>query len=261
DVNGNLLKEEHILGKLKDKRNWISEISLARKILQPFEKIMKPKIAKFVNIMKGQFFYTNDKKVFFKDQKSKFFYNILEYHNKERMYTKDKWKIDFKFHINWKMYFNNKIIAIVDKKVAYFNFKLFHNVLPSSIDLFKWKKADPKICNFCKVENNLKHIIIECDQIKDLWIYISSKLKIKISWKNIVIGNNIIFKRSHENVIDLIISTFAYNSYKSWLISKEKNNPRLWRNTLYYSIAHLCIYEKSTYEIKNIKLYIQKLKE
>lgn len=59
-------------------------------------------------------------------------------------------------------------------------YKLLHtcNLLTTNISVSKWDKNNSGNCDFCDTQENIKHLIFECDLIKPIWSKISQLIKI-----------------------------------------------------------------------------------
>ena len=119
--------------------------------------------------------YTTDK-VF----KSKMFYNILlKQIFIEPTAIKLKWEDEFSLDLNdndWKNIFTTRVKNIPDKKVAMFNYKVLHNILPCGYIVNKWDNKTPAICPKCPERHTIKHMLFECDEIKGIWVQLSTCL-------------------------------------------------------------------------------------
>lgn len=109
--------------------------------------------------------------------------------------------------------YENKVRLLFDKSVSEFSYKLLHNMLTTTISVSKWDKNNSGNCDFCDTQENIKHLIFECDLIKPIWSKISQLIKIDIKWKMIVIGF-IIFNNKYTFILDNTLSFLACKIYK-----------------------------------------------
>lgn len=94
-----------------------------------------------------------------------------------------------------------------------FSYKLLHNLLSTNLSVSKWDKKNSGNCDFCGTQENIKHLIFECDLIKPFWSKISQLIKINITWKMIVIGF-INFNNKYTLILDNTLSFLACKIYK-----------------------------------------------
>ena len=89
---------------------------------------------------------------------------------------------------NWKNIYSCKIKDFKDKHIAEFSYKLFNNILCNNAYVSKWKKDIKNECTHCKQIETIKHLIYECDNVKNIWNIVSSYLSFEVKWKHIVVG-------------------------------------------------------------------------
>ena len=121
---------------------------------------------------------------------SKIFYDILVAKKFITPYTEKMWsKL---FDINFQEYkaaiYSTKIRKTKDKQLAEFNYKLLNNLLNNNKSVSTWNKNVSSLCNFCQQQEDTKHLIFECKNVKDIWKITGDFLKSNINWKHIVIG-------------------------------------------------------------------------
>lgn len=63
-----------------------------------------------------------------------------------------KWKMNLatQNHFVGEKYMMKTFVKTNQKRIARFNFKLFHNLLPNNIYLSKWNKHIDKQCTYCQ---------------------------------------------------------------------------------------------------------------
>ena len=74
-------------------------------------------------------------------QKSSFFYDILRSKMYVKPYLENSWEHVFNTssgHWNWKAIYTRKLINVKHRKLAEFNFKVLHNILPCGKIVSKW---------------------------------------------------------------------------------------------------------------------------
>ena len=70
---------------------------------------------------------------------------------------------------NWQGIYLQKVKFVPVKKLAEFNFKLLHNIVPCGIKIAKWDKTVSALCDYCKMPENTEHMLYKCCRIKLLW--------------------------------------------------------------------------------------------
>ncbi len=130
------------------------------------------------------------------------------------------WQRDFNIEINWSNVYMNQVWNIVDRKLAEFNYKLLCNIICTRNIISKWNHRINNKCPVCGQTQTVKHLIFECDRVKNLWILIGSILKVNITYKHIVVGNKA--ENDYIKSRNLLFSYVAYGVYKFWIMSENQ---------------------------------------
>lgn len=86
--------------------------------------------------------------------------------------------------------------------------------MTTNISVSKWDKNNSGNCDFCDTQENIKHLIFECDLIKPIWTISTNKDRYtNVTWKMIVIGF-IIFNNKYTFILDNTLSFLARKIYK-----------------------------------------------
>ena len=88
----------------------------------------------------------------------------------------------------WINIYEQKVLDVNVVKIAEFNFKVLHNVIPCGKILNKWQGHISDKCEDCKQIETAEHLLYSCNKIKKVWEKVSLVLKMNIKWKNIVCG-------------------------------------------------------------------------
>ena len=142
--------------------------------------------------------------------------------------------------VNYSHIYILNVTKMRDKKIAEFNFKVLHCILPCGVNLTKWKQKNNANCDICNVDESIEHLLFYCNYANNLWRELSDILGWKICLKHIIYG---VMK---DESISFIISLLAYLIYKDWLISSFANK----RHTGYSSLSHFrsdLMYRKKIY--------------
>ena len=118
--------------------------------------------------------------------------------------------------------YKNKILSVKDKKLAEFNYKLIHNILPCNKNLKKWNKVENSKCRICDVEESIVHLVLECQFAKGIWNDLSNKTGTNVNLIDIIIGQ-------HSITLNIIVSLISYAIFKEWVDEcfndKLRSNP------------------------------------
>ena len=208
-INGKFITEDHVLTVLQYKHNWISEyVTLS--------KIFKRKINKFNSTVTP---YINTEKVPIelvkgnKSRKPRYFYNLLMQEKKIYPISQKFWNLKFQgsaSQINWISVYKTKIKQMLLPKIAEFNFKLLHMILPCGYLLSKWNRNINTFCNLCPdSRHTVEHMLWFCQPVSKLWKVVGIATRIDIKWDMLVI-------RSMGRDTDLLFSMINYSVFKSW---------------------------------------------
>ena len=236
---GHLLTDEEIYNRIQRKINIISEIFVIKNVVLPRITTCNLYLAcgirdhKEIKILHGNRIFT------VLDQNSKFFYEIFKSRLNERNYMEHILSLKFMFPNNvdiWESIYIQKIKNMYVKKLAEFNFKILHNILPCGKNLSKWQKDISKFCDFCKLPETPEHMLFECTRVQDIWSNISTILKMDIRWKNLLCG---FIKRDLTPKIEFYNLIFTIVMYAIF-----RQNSK-------------CKFEKSDYRKWNLKLEVK----
>lgn len=171
--------------------------------------------------------------------KSKLFYTNLT-KKKYRNATLSKWSYlvqDFNAEIHIAQAFSNKCIKIKENKLAEFNYKLLHYILPCNKHLKLWGKKASDRCSLCGEVETIEHLIFNCHIIKQLWMKVQTCLDVDINICKVVLGEQ------NNDALNTLLSQIAFSIFKTWVIAENDNNlrtgnsiTRLVKNDLSYKI-------------------------
>ena len=132
--------------------------------------------------------------------------------NMESIYSRD-----FNTHGSklWKDIYSQKVKLISIPKIAEFNFKLLHNIVPCGYVLNKWNTKIDMNCQVCNSLETTKHMIYDCHRVRQIWNMISDLLKVNISWKKIVCGFPGYELSNKITILNYVISVICYTIFKS----------------------------------------------
>ena len=81
-----------------------------------------------------------------------------------------------------------KIVKISDRKLAEFNFKMIHDILPCNVNLVRWRKANDKQCRLCKVDETIVHLLYKCKYAHQIWCDFTKRTGTMIDSSDIILG-------------------------------------------------------------------------
>ena len=85
----------------------------------------------------------------------------------------------------------------ISTKLRDFQYRLLLNRIPSNKQLHRWKIKNSAKCDFCDEEDGVKHMLMECSQLEELWRKVKKHLEsyevipgvMSFEWKNIVLND------------------------------------------------------------------------
>ena len=103
--------------------------------------------------------------------KSKFFYSMILNHSTVKLKVEDKWKeISSKNQQeNWKAIWKFNLKIIKENKIAEFNFKFLHDLIPHRFNLFRWKLTNNPLCEIDNELHDTVHLFLNCKQSNLFW--------------------------------------------------------------------------------------------
>ena len=127
-------------------------------------------------------------------------------------------------------------------KLAEFNFKVLHNILPCGKVLSKWINNTSSQCSNCGETETVEHMLFKCDVTSHIWNAVSELINVNIKWKNIVCGLPSSENNRNVKFINLVISAISYSIFK---VSNKKrwNNGKYNENILHVIVKELLMYK------------------
>lgn len=226
-VNENGLKPaEWFSDQLVCKRNWICEYVIIKTIFSKcFQKYDCSDI-QYENIVFGKtsFELCFKNHVYICDINSKLIYDIFRQKQfvapLHQLYYKNVFEISKE---SWKSIYEQKILAIKDKKISDFNYRLLNNLLCNREMMKRWKIVENDMCVFCKdVKENNEHLILRCKNVSQIWDTVQKCLNFDVSWKTVVIG--FYFEKNEKTLfLNSLISLIACKIYKYKMYCRIEN--------------------------------------
>jgi hypothetical protein len=129
-----------------------------------------------------------------------------------------KWKAILKNEsINFCEIYKNLVCNIKDKKIAEFNFKCLHRILPYNKNLFAWGLVNSNKCPWCDETETLEHLLFTCNSLKTLWEKFTFVFKINFSIESLLFT-------SYSNDLNWMLSLFKYIIFKRKILKINNKN-------------------------------------
>lgn len=142
------------------RRNWICEYVIIKTIFSKYFQKYDFSDIQYENIVFGKtsFDLCFKNHVYICDIDSKLFYDIFRQKQfvapLHQFYYKNVFEISKE---SWKSIYEQKILAIKDKKISDFNYRLLNNLLCNREMIKRWKIVDNDMCVFCKGKQRASH--------------------------------------------------------------------------------------------------------
>ena len=256
---GVLKSENELYAEIHKKQNIIEQLYIYKNCLYKKLKYKQVVNAHFTQISRRNEIIFKGKYHNLEDKKTSFFYKILTSKvyqcRMESIYSRE-FEIECSRQ-NWTSIYTRKVKAINEIKLKEFNFKLLQNIVPCGRILSKWKANISENCNVCNEIETARHMLFECEKVKQLWIVISQILLYSIKWKDIVIGIPDYNCRSEKiNFYNIIISVVAYAIFKENSHSKFNETSyaninlkhAILRNVLFYGNVNFFLAKGNYYK-------------
>jgi len=149
-------------------------------------------------------------------KRSKWFYNgLIKYKGKKAKAIK-QWCDYFECNANWHNVYVNKYKNQFEVKIIEFNFKMINDILPTKLNLMRWRKVEDSNCIYCNAKvHDIKHMLWDCYNINLLWQTIANIFNLQVEWKHIILG------LENDMIFNSIISLICYIIYKKYLVDKD----------------------------------------
>ena len=103
-------------------------------------------------------------------------YNILN-RNNDTPTCRDKWQQTYNIDdTTWREIFLSPFTSTKSTSLQWFQMRINHNILPTQKYLFNIKVAENPLCQLCKVEENIPHMLWHCPETSTFLQKIKEKL-------------------------------------------------------------------------------------
>ena len=248
----------YVFEKVKNKRNIFHEISTLNKVLAPYRDDIDIHTPVTESNKIFHLYELNEDISQIGNKNSKFFYKNITKQKIETPFQENVWKKTLKNEdLNFNKIYTNKIKAIKDKKIAEFNYKTLHLILPCLDNLKKWRILEYDTCPLCHVKHDIAHLLFSCVKAKEIWKYVRFIFGIDISLYDIIGTSSI------NSSFDWFLSFLSYCIYKEWLCHYADVNNWASVNVLNYVKSNVLIqrdiYKHLGNDFANIVTYFEKV--
>ena len=217
DDDGLMLTDDNMFRKICDKKNIVNQVFIIKNYVMKRIKSFDTSIGPYVKIKPLTHIVNKNKFVELSKCRSRDFYEMLVLKCKTNGNMESIYSRDFNTHGSklWKDIYSQKVKLISIPKIAEFNFKLLHNIVPCGYVLNKWNTKIDMNCQVCNSLETTKHMIYDCHRVRQIWNMISDLLKVNISWKKIVCGFPGYELSNKITILNYVISVICYTIFKS----------------------------------------------
>ncbi len=185
-------------------------------------------VCQYINtdtINQNNWFLYKNKFYSINDLKSKFYYSILVENKSKQSSNEQYWQCLFQLellHKDWSDTYTPKIWNMPIKKIAEFNYKLFHKIITCRYLISKWTNEITPYCIYCHDIEIVEHMIFNYPERQYIWKRIDTIMNINIKWRHVAIGYTYI---NRNTLLRNTPFTFiAFCIYKTKILN-SLNNP------------------------------------
>lgn len=215
-VNNRILTPGEIIPNIREKQNGLMEYFT---LINAIAKAWKVIIAR--DNTDKQEGYKNQS-LFHRNNKGPVYYSYFVNERSNIPISQRKWEIELNnVNIDWNKVWHDKVFKMKHIiKIAQFNFKFLHRILPCKKRLKIWNLTNNDLCDKClnAVEDEL-HMFVKCKTIQRAWNRFKTVImqcfptESNITWDTIVSG-------SKNKLVNELTSLFIFCIYKSCLLAK-----------------------------------------
>lgn len=244
---------------LSNRSNWLCEYNIIRNVIKKKSILFDMKCCVFTRTDFVNTFNFHNGVHCILEKKCNFYYeNMLSRKFKppcHQSYLGRNYCVNKEY---WPSIYTNKIKNMYDKRLSEFNYKLLNNILCTNSFLQKCKLRQNAECDYCDISNkDIKHLIFDCDNVKQVWHNLNNALKFIVKWKHVVIG---FYVETNPEVLfyNTIISYIAFKIYKFKMGCRIKNEcqdglklKQFVKNSLYMDMDNMLDFLKMKSMFKN----------
>jgi hypothetical protein len=213
-INGKL-DQHHLYTILQDKTNMFADTSKLISALKPYRALLRNYTP--AADIKDKYLRINNK--------CKDYYCLYIKNKKETPRSEKILSLYIPVHeINYERVYIQKVKNIKNPKLAEFNYKVLHMILPCSENLRKWGKHDTGMCDICNASETVLHLLYDCTYAQRIWTIVGQACNIDLNKQDIFLGINF-------STTDYVLSEISYLIYKEWLILRNEGKRRTREHT------------------------------
>ena len=102
-------------------------------------------------------------------------------------------------------------------KLRSFQYRLIHNAIVTNKRMFLWKQIESPNCTFCdRSEENILHLLVNCEYVKSLWenlrptLKIFSKQDLEFNYETILLNKIHPVSGHVSNLLCLVVKQYIY---------------------------------------------------
>ena len=221
----NKVDQRFILDRITDKSNILAEMTCFIKSVKPYLPLIG-NYNPYTNHYWSDISITNDFAALnnFESKKSKFFYGSIQSQNVTYPYTENHWRNIYPTLLNssFPMIYLTRVQHIKDYKLAQFNYKFYHRILPTEKNLKRWKIQESDKCIHCNIESDEIHMLFTCEKISTLWITLQNLNFFKVEARNANAAYSVYFSDSNSNSTIIAATLLCYAIFVENM--ERKNN-------------------------------------
>lgn len=225
-IKNHKIDQNYIRQKLINKYNLLSEINMLITAIKPYLPLVKNNNPQVIQCWRSLPISISNIESHSQIavKKSKFFYNLIQNQNIGTPIAESKWmELYPNFEINFSQCYNSRIHYIKDYKLSEFNFKFYHNILPSDKNLYRWKLQDTEKCNHCNMINEQTHFLFNCPKIYALWALIVRSRFFTVEFRNANAAHLVYFNHTINSSQITALTALCYAIYTEYLYVKNTN--------------------------------------
>ena len=160
--------------------------------------------------------------------KSKLFCRTISSHSNAKPSAENKWEERLRNNekIEWKIVWKFNLKSLRENKIAEFNFKLLHDLIPHRYNLYKWKLCNNPICSFDNELHDSIHLFVNCKHTTMFWKrfndVVATVYNIRFSFNEFILINGYDLKNKQLNSLNFLIIYAKYAIYKTFILAENR---------------------------------------
>lgn len=179
-------------------------------------------------------------------KKSKFFYTMILEQSITQPKVEDNWEIFLNTprKIDWKGIWTFNLQAIKENKIAEFNFKFLHNLIPHRYNLYKWKLSNSPLCLFDSELHDNIHLFCKCKHTKLFWLKFNEIIReiydVEFTFNEMFLIEGYMLKNRQFKSLNFLITYAKYAIYVTFIQAEN-------RKVVFHEFSILSIFKRLVY--------------